>query len=73
MPAQHIYKPNQTRAGFLLAEKEGLVWNYAGKAFNKMFFMPPICLLKNTIVPKPIAYPANMKHGYKYNSQIGIL
>jgi hypothetical protein len=24
------------RAGFLLAEKAGLVWKYAGKAFNKM-------------------------------------
>jgi hypothetical protein len=41
MPAKHIYKPNQTSAGFLLAEKIGLVCKYAGKAFNKMIFQPP--------------------------------
>jgi hypothetical protein len=41
MPAQHIYKPNQTRAGFILAEKVVLVWKYAGKVFNKMYFLPP--------------------------------
>ena len=41
MPAQHIYKPNQRRAGFLLAESAGLVQKYAGKKVNKMFFLPP--------------------------------
>jgi hypothetical protein len=47
MPSQYIYKPNQTRAGFLLAEKIGLVWKYAGKAFNKIIFQAPLyCTIK---------------------------
>jgi hypothetical protein len=41
MLAHHICKPNLIRAGFQLAEKAGLVWNYAGKAFNKLLFLPP--------------------------------
>jgi hypothetical protein len=41
MPAQHICKPNQTRAGFLLTEKAGLVWRCARQAFNKMLILSP--------------------------------
>ena len=41
MPAQHICKPKQTRAGVLLAETAGLVCRCAGQAFNKMRILPP--------------------------------
>ena len=59
MPAQHIYKPNQTRAGFLLAKQAGLVWTYVGKAFNKMFFLPPF---DYTYVSNKITIYSHMLH-----------
>ena len=59
MHAQHIFKPNQTRAGVLLAEKEGLVWKFAWKAFNKMFFLPPF---DYTYVSNKITIYSHMLH-----------
>jgi hypothetical protein len=35
MPDQHIYKPNQTRAGFLLAEKKVWFGNILGRDLIK--------------------------------------
>ena len=39
MRAQHIYKPNQAKLGFLLTEKAVIVWRYTGQAFNKLLIV----------------------------------
>ena len=49
MPAQHIYKPNPAKAGFLLAEKAGMVWKCAGQAFNKLLVLPPFIQTQDTL------------------------
>jgi hypothetical protein len=38
------YLQTKLDKSFLLAEKAGLVWKFAGQAFNKLLILPPFLL-----------------------------